>query len=316
MSEKVSSIPAIFEDAALLTMWCESPLHPGVGMVGGLVDLPIYREEVTGLPAIPSSSIKGVLRSIAKVSWKENENEVEAVFGPPPEKGAEFAGSVSITDATLLLFPASCVRGLFCWLTSPLQVARLERALNYIGKGLNIKVAELEVPKDGALVPLGSENPVLVKGESRLILLDGAYNLRASGSKQMHVFAEDLLNYLPLNGKVGEFIKMLLKRRIAVVSDDTLREITRRGAIVVTRIRLEEDKKVVARGALWDEECMPPGTIFFSTIFGTKKPRSEVNIRPLEKLRDLIKKGPLGIFGGDETIGRGIVRMGVTGNEQ
>ncbi|WP_461831649.1 RAMP superfamily CRISPR-associated protein, partial [Aquifex sp.] len=40
-----------------------TPLHIGIGTSLGYIDLPIYREAHTDFPAIPSSSIKGVLRT-------------------------------------------------------------------------------------------------------------------------------------------------------------------------------------------------------------------------------------------------------------
>ncbi|WP_298819062.1 RAMP superfamily CRISPR-associated protein [Chloroflexus sp.] len=39
-----------------------SPLHAGTGQGSGVIDLPIAREKATGIPYLPGSSVKGVLR--------------------------------------------------------------------------------------------------------------------------------------------------------------------------------------------------------------------------------------------------------------
>lgn len=40
-----------------------SPLHAGTGQGTGVIDLPIAREKATGIPYLPSSSVKGTVES-------------------------------------------------------------------------------------------------------------------------------------------------------------------------------------------------------------------------------------------------------------
>jgi len=53
----------VFEKAAMLFLYCETPVHAGTGTSLSIVDLPIQRERITGLPIVQASSLKGVLRA-------------------------------------------------------------------------------------------------------------------------------------------------------------------------------------------------------------------------------------------------------------
>ncbi|MCS7269380.1 MAG: RAMP superfamily CRISPR-associated protein, partial [Geminicoccaceae bacterium] len=48
-----------------------SPLHAGTGQAAGIVDLPIARMKATGIPFVPGSSIKGVLRDVRRDNGTE-----------------------------------------------------------------------------------------------------------------------------------------------------------------------------------------------------------------------------------------------------
>jgi len=63
-------------DARLLFVHALSPLHAGTGQGSGVIDLPIAREKATGLPFVPGSSLKGVLRDACPKEWQTK------IFGP------------------------------------------------------------------------------------------------------------------------------------------------------------------------------------------------------------------------------------------
>jgi CRISPR-associated protein Cmr4 len=52
----------MFDRAAMLFLYTETPLHAGSGTSLGIVDLPIQRERTTGYPMIQASGLKGCLR--------------------------------------------------------------------------------------------------------------------------------------------------------------------------------------------------------------------------------------------------------------
>ena len=76
---------------ALVFLHALSPLHAGTGQGIGAIDLPIAREKATGIPYLPGSSLKGVLRDRA-ASWDPDTRF--AVFGPDTESASEHAGAV------------------------------------------------------------------------------------------------------------------------------------------------------------------------------------------------------------------------------
>ncbi len=52
----------MFDAAECMFLYVESSLRVGTGEPGLEVDLPIVREQATGYPMVPGSSLKGVLR--------------------------------------------------------------------------------------------------------------------------------------------------------------------------------------------------------------------------------------------------------------
>src|SRR5690606_14440646 len=91
-----------------------SPLHAGTGQGVGVIDLPIAREKATGIPYLPGSSFKGVLRDACS-----DRSTREEVFGPDTASPQSHASSVAFCDLRLLLLPVRSVAGTFAWVTSP-----------------------------------------------------------------------------------------------------------------------------------------------------------------------------------------------------
>ena len=108
----------------LLLIHALSSLHPGTGQGVGAIDLPIAREKATGIPFVPGSTIKGVLRELSET---KDPSKTTPVFGPPTANAEEHAGSLQISDARLLLLPVRSMAGTFAWVTSPYILRRLMR---------------------------------------------------------------------------------------------------------------------------------------------------------------------------------------------
>ena len=72
-----------------------SPLHAGTGHTPDIIDLPTARMKATGIPFLPGSSIKGVLRDARRATDRE---KTEAVFGPSDDPAAH-AGALVVGDA-------------------------------------------------------------------------------------------------------------------------------------------------------------------------------------------------------------------------
>ena len=82
------------------------------------------------------------------------------------------------------------------------------------------------------------------------------------------------------------------------------------------RIRLKPETKTVETGALWTEEELPIETLFVTCFMYSKArmPKQKEKLG-VDKVRELVenelfnkRKGYV-IFGGHETIGRGLVKM-------
>ncbi len=156
----------MFEKAAMLFLYTETPLHAGSGTSIAAVDLPIQRERHTNYPMVQASGVKGTLRDAlrekCKISFdhlrelaelrqileddlkkdqqkQQKKQELEKLilpwemaFGPDHTRAQEHASALSFTDASLLLFPVRSLHGVFAWITCPLVLDRFARRLKYL----------------------------------------------------------------------------------------------------------------------------------------------------------------------------------------
>jgi len=116
----------MFDRAAILFLYTETPLHAGSGTSLGIVDLPIQRERTTGYPMIQASGLKGCLRDVVS----DDPQKVEIVFGPDTRRASDHAGALSVGDARILLFPVRSLMGVFAWITSQNVLARFKRSFD------------------------------------------------------------------------------------------------------------------------------------------------------------------------------------------
>ncbi|MEZ0348119.1 MAG: type III-B CRISPR module RAMP protein Cmr4 [Thermus sp.] len=269
-----------------------SPLHAGTGQGIGAIDLPIAREKATGIPYLPGSSLKGVLRDRARGRW--DPDTLFAVFGPETESASEHAGAVRVGDAKLLLLPVRSVYGVFAHVTSPYLLERFRREADLVG---------LEAPE---VVQVPERAGVAVPKGSRLV---------AEGK----VYLEDLDLTAREDEAVGAWEKWLGERteapvhgRLAVVHDDLMAFLLETATEVVARIRLDDETKTVAKGALWYEESLPAESVLYSLVQAERSFRKDKPM-PSDALLALFNgllDGALQL-GGKATVGRGLCRARV-----
>jgi CRISPR-associated protein Cmr4 len=320
------------EDAALLFIYGETPLHPGAGSGTGPIDNPIQREVTTGLPFIPASMVKGTMRAEFD-AWIKAENDekekerkkkkVNALFGPPVKdpdtvqdgsRPITYASAAAFTDARLLAFPVRVPQGMFIWTTCPLVLHRLQRDLALVPEG--VRPAVPEFPEWDGRRALVTDKGLLVENDS-LLALEDILIKPAEQNDLVEKLAEWVADRIfPNNG--DQYWHGLLARRLALVPDRVFAGLTRRCTEIVTRTRMESNQKVVYDGGLWTVEYIPSEAIFYSTILFTAP--SERAGSDLESAVDarkfLVEKSPTRLqVGGDETVGRGFVRMELTGKE-
>lgn len=296
----------MFEKAAMLFLYCETPVHAGSGSSLSIVDLPIQRERITNLPIVQASSLKGVLRT--EVERLKGKDIAEALFGPETQRAHEHAGCVSPHDARVLLFPVRSLVGVFAWTTCPFVLERFKREATATGLQVNWQVPQLPANSNQALV--ASETEVVTS--ATVVLEEFAFN--ASLSQEAKEIAEWLqANALPQSNEYKQWQKWLPKRFV-ILPDDAFRDFTQMATEVISRIRINQEKKTVAEGALWSEEHLPSETLLYAPIFVSKPLASnaaQIRLSSADDVLNLLSQLNLDRLqiGGDETVGRGIVKV-------
>jgi CRISPR-associated protein Cmr4 len=262
-----------------------TPLHVGTGQAVANLDLPIAREKATGFPLIPASAFKGVLRD-----YFGNESWVSTVFG-----SVDQAGALAFTDLHLLCLPVRSYFGTFAYVTCPLVLHRYNRAASAFGTGKELPdVPEVSDEDTSLRIILPSENALEHNGQVYLEDLDLEVDKRQNAEQVAKQMADVFYKSKP----------DLFVKRFAIVSDSTFSFLAETATEVVARVRLQDETKTVAKGALWYEEMLPAESLLYGFITVADHFRQDTN--PLEKLPN--NEFTLQI-GGDATVGRGVCRV-------
>ena len=110
-----------------------TPLHTGASSQAGNV-MGIARETHTNLPYLPSSSLRGKIRSTIEshqdLQGDDLREKVANLFGKRLDSSDQTTeGAVWFADATLLMFPIASFSHQFLWITCPLWLSRWNRWL-------------------------------------------------------------------------------------------------------------------------------------------------------------------------------------------
>ena len=287
----------------------KTPLHAGSGREVGAVDLPIQREKATGYPLIQASGVKGKLRAEATAKT-ENQDSLFAVFGPDPDtmqQNAEmqFSGAISPGDAKLLLFPVRSLAGVFAWVTSANVLARFTRDLVAAG-GEKPAWDISKIEADGALV---AENNNVTAGG--MVVLE-EYSYKPQTTEVVATIGDWLAeNALPQDGAY-QYWREKLPQSLVILPEDDLRDFALYGTEIVTRIRIDDETKTVAKGALWTEENLPTETLLYSTLFASEPYHKKADdIQSATEVLAFVQGLELDHIqlGGSETVGRGLTAV-------
>lgn len=263
-----------------------SPLHAGTGHAADIIDLPTARMKATGIPFLPGSSIKGVLRDARRAGDRD---KTEAVFGPSDDPAAH-AGALVVGDARLLALPVRSFRGTFAWTTSPLLLTLAKRDLDEEG------LSTPSIAGRGAQLAQGS----CCVHQGQLYLED--LDLPATESKEATTWARRLA---PLASPGDD----IFTKRFAVVDDDTMAFLWETATQVDARVRLDERTRTVAPGALWLEESLPPESLLIGILGADRSRRRGVNMTPGDVLDFALAGEEIHQLGGKATTGRGRCRI-------
>jgi CRISPR-associated protein Cmr4 len=266
-----------------------SPLHAGIGHAADVIDLPIARLKATGIPYVPGSSIKGVLREARN---GDNPGTTYAVFGPPTSDAAAHAGALSLGEARLLALPVRSFRGVFTWTTSPLLLALAKRDLGERGQDLPVPTIE------GRRASVARGSVCLHNGNLFLEDLDLPARETDEASRWSALLA-------PLISPGDD----IFSKRFAIVDDDTMGFFMETATQVDARVRLDSETRTVAKGALWLEESLPPETVLIGVLVADRSRRNGTHLTP-EQVANFGLPGELVIqIGGKATTGHGRCRV-------
>lgn len=269
-----------------------SPLHAGTGQAAGIVDLPIARMKATGIPYLPGSSIKGVLRDARRNEKGKESPELFAVFGPDTGEASAHAGALVVGDARLLALPVRSFRGTFAYVTSPLLLELARR---------DLERSDLKLPSfaAGRGARYASADCVCVHN-GKIYLED--LDLRAEPSSELAAWASLLA---PL-ASPGEDI---FTKRFLAVDDDTMSFLMETATQLDARVRLDPNTRTVAERALWLEESLPAETLLLGLLVADRSRRNGQAMSPEEVLGFALPSEQVLQFGGKATVGRGRCRI-------
>lgn len=285
----------------LLFLYAEAPVHAGAAESIRGIDLPIQREEGSGLPTIWGQSLKGALRETAAAFLREEERA--EVFGsPPPTEAAADElqpGTLSVGDARLVAFPVPTLERTFAWATSALVLGRVARAA---------ALANIDTPP--VVTGVGVQGVTAAGGSWSNPLVVGEFPLAPEGEPaRIAAWAAWLAERALPTKPALEYFRTKLREHLLLVEDGVLADLTVEHADVVARVQLEN--KTVKQGP-WYEEHLPVETLLVAPLGWTVGVSDELRRRLKQELDN-----ETFVVGGDQTVGKGVMwcRWIDSGNE-
>jgi CRISPR-associated protein Cmr4 len=131
--------------------------------------------------------------------------------------------------------------------------------------------------------------------------------------EQVTQIAKWLADHAFPSGDEYKYFRNKVQRSLVILPEDDFRDFTQFATEVVTRIRIDQEKKTVAGGALWSEEHLPSDTLLYAPLYASR-PRTDKSPNGLKTAEGVLKfvrdlKLDRIQLGGDETVGRGIVKL-------
>lgn len=287
----------MYKEAKLMFMYAETSVHVGGGVSVGAIDLAIAREKFTNYPSIPSSGVKGAIRSWFNQK-KEPQDTINTIFGPEKD-ASDHAGAVVFTDARILLFPIKSFKGVFAWVTSPFVLQRYLRDAQVTSN--TMPVPRVSNPEQGkAFVTKGSACVL----DGKLVLEEYALD----ASEQLDPSVVDLMQKALPEDDVYDAWRERMSSHLVLLNDDDFREFVSSSTEVQTRIRIDSATKTVQSGALFYQENLPSETMLYTVIASSDPFRGHEEVKKAEDVINVLNvmNGQRIQFGGNESIGKGI----------
>lgn len=305
----------------MLYLYMETPLHAGVGSGLSSIDLPIQRERTTQYPMIQGSGIKGKLRAAMEGDRKtlssEERNIVDTLFGPPSKpadssddraSGSDHAGALIFGDARILLFPVRSLSGVFAYTTCYDVLNRFKRDKERSGMSLwNVPTPITDDISPTPIALVTSNNQVSASGA--VVLEEFSFQVRTSTA------ANEIADWIARNALPDEYEhwRDRLRKSLIILPDNDFRDFVLYATEIITRISIDRKTKTAAGTALWTEEHLPTDTLLYVPVYATNSRRNGSTMQAKDILQKVTSledsQGGYIQLGGDETVGRGLVRM-------
>lgn len=296
----------MFKEGRVMFIYTETSLHAGSGISLGVIDLPIQREKYTDYPVLQASGIKGAVRDWFETN--KSNDRVKMVFGPDTigGEGEAFTGAATFTDARLLLFPVRSLKGVFAYTTSCFALNRLKR---------DLAMAKVKVEWN---VPAEPQNNQLLGIQDSSLIEDGKvvleeYTFDFKPDNDVKKIADWLSTNAFPNGDEYQFWREKVKKDLVILPEDAFKDFVKLSTEVQARIRIINETKTVAPGALFSEEALTPDTLLYSVVMANDpfKDNRPTDLQDANAAIDFICQlnGNRTQFGGDTTIGKGIVNI-------
>ncbi len=293
---------------ALMFLFAETGVHAGGSESDGTVDLPIQREQATGLPVIWGESNKGALREFVRTNAKcanplfEPGDEV-LLFGSPPPKGSGGGeltpGAIDVIDARLVALPVVTFKNTFAWATSPLLLSRLKRLAHLAGTDDRFPAAIPEVHANSASVAAVAWQGTIAVADHRL---EGVVNSEARS------WASDLAAHALPSTNHFDYVRAKMATDLLIVSDSTMGSLARSATDITARVQLRDDAKIVEHGP-WFVEYLPSDTLLTRPLtFTPQGVKTEPqNLAPArDRLFAALQDNTM-VVGGQQSVGKGLV---------
>lgn len=277
----------------MFSLRAETPIHVGIGQVGGSVDLPVARDGITQHPVVPGSGIKGAMR--ARFA-DEPDSFVNVIFGPDVENKA---GAVLFGEARLLLLPIRSLNAACLWATCPLALERFQRDTDRALGSL------LPLPDFHQREALESGKVLTLVDREKLFLEQWTYETTTLDQDDATALVNAFLSPLPNDAPV-EARKKMLRERLVIMEDGEFQWFARNGLPVDAHNRLAPRTK--ESKALWYEETLPTDALLYTLLIRRHAAPTNGEDHVGDFIEKLAEIGYLQV-GGNETVGQGWFRV-------
>lgn len=271
----------------LAYLYLLSPLHTGATSQEGNV-VGIAREAHTDLPYMPSSTIRGRLRAATTPNEKRmalwgntledlKENKDQKTESTDSQATNLTQGSLWVGDASLLWFPVPSLSHGVVWVTSPLLLRRWLRFTSISSDAL----PNIHAFSEG--------------NQQDLYLRDAVFRantLQAFGNWH---------NYIPKGSVETQAIS-----QVFVVGDRDCAVLIQSSLWRQVKIKLDEHKTV--DGGFRYEEAIPPETVMYFPFGSTVASKDNAETSK-QQLDPVLEQQTFWQFGGQESLGRGLVKL-------